>query len=453
MPIKILALDDDPAILSLVKSALQSDDVEVQTATLPEEAWRIARKDNPDIILLDLVMPTANGMELLPQFIAWNPLIVVVLLTGEYHPEYAVEAIQKGASDYLTKPVEIDLLQKRIGKRIEEIRKHRRVLELEEEFARTGRLGDLVGLSRPMLNVYARLERIAPHYRSVLITGETGTGKELAARALHSLSPVSSGPFVVCNCAALVETLFESELFGHTAGAFTGAVKDRAGLFETGNGGTVFLDEIGELPLNVQSKLLRVLQRHEVQRVGSSTVRPVDVRVIAATNRNLKDEIAGKQFREDLYYRLAVVEIHLPRLTDRHEDLVLLQRHFLTEYSKRYNKRIRSITNRAQAVLMRHTWPGNVRELENVIGHACMMAAGDVIDVWDLPDEFQGQKHDSVQPAAVEAPLTMAEAEFRHALSVLAQAGGNKQEAAEILGISRNTLYRILKDANPEKQV
>ena len=444
--IRILAVDDEPAILSVVKAALSGDGVEVLTATDPEAAWQMAREVDPHLAILDLAMPRLSGMALLSRLVDWNPLIDVVLLTGEYRTDYAVEAIQKGACDYLTKPVDIDLLQARIGKQIDEIRSRLRGIEIEEAMVGASRFGGMVGRSPELLRVFGLISRIAPHYRHALITGETGTGKELAARALHDMSSVSRGPFVVCNCAAIVETLFESELFGHVRGAFTGAVRDRAGLFESADGGTIFLDEIGELPATVQSKLLRVLQQHEIQRVGSSSVRQVDVRVIAATNRDLRAEIGRSQFREDLYYRLSMVKIHLPRLADRLDDLPLLERHFLMEFSRQYGKKIRGVTPRAQTLLARHPWTGNIREFENVIGHACMMTSGETIDVRDLPEDFQRGRGHAGDGGSSEPLMTLAAVELRHVKLVLERVGGNKQAAAEILGISRNTLYRILKD-------
>jgi transcriptional regulator with PAS, ATPase and Fis domain len=286
----------------------------------------------------------------------------------------------------------------------------------------------------------AKLRRVAPHFRTVLLSGQTGTGKELAARALHRFSPGASKPFAVCNCSAIVDTLFESELFGYVRGAFTGATQDKIGLFEFANGGTVFLDEIGELPLGAQAKLLRVLQNQEVQRVGSPATRKIDVRVVAATNRDLRAMVAEKRFRDDLYYRLAMVEITLPRLADRKEDLPLLQRHFLERFAAQYSKEISGITRRGQALLARYHWPGNVRELENVIGSACMLAHGPVIDINDFPEHIRT----GTAPDPDDDLVSLEAVEHRHVLRVLAAVDGNKNRAAEILGISRATLYNIL---------
>ncbi|HTQ58079.1 MAG TPA: sigma-54 dependent transcriptional regulator, partial [Bryobacteraceae bacterium] len=293
----------------------------------------------------------------------------------------------------------------------------------------------------------------APHYRSCSVTGPTGTGKELVARALHKLSQVS-GPLVVCNCSAVVETLFESELFGHVRGAFTGATTDKMGLFEYAHTGTIFLDEIGDMPLATQAKLLRVLQNQEVQRVGSLRARQVDVRVVAATNHDLRAQIAEKRFREDLYYRLSMVEIKTPALADRKEDLPLLERFFIQKFAAQYRKPVESLAPRAQIVLTRHSWPGNVRELENVIGHACMLAAGEMIDVPDLPQYLRQGGVPTSSPAPVpaapgdglSADLSFDEQERRVIEQALDKAGGNQVHAARMLGITRDKLrYKIKK--------
>ena len=290
-----------------------------------------------------------------------------------------------------------------------------------------------------MLEVFAQIARIAPHYRTLLVTGPTGTGKELVARAIHRLSPYARGPFVVCNCSAVVESLFESELFGHVRGAFTGAAQDKMGLIEHASGGTLFLDEIGEMPLAVQPKLLRVLQNREIQRVGSPIIRHSDVRIIAATHRDLRLMASTKEFREDLYYRLSMMDIRLPALAQRKEDLPLLERHLIEQFSQQYQRPVRALTRRAQAVLASYHWPGNVRELENVLGRACMMSDGEMIDVRDLPNL-------SATPLIENGLVTLDMAQRRHAKYVLEHVGGNKVKAAEILGVSRTTLYRLLDD-------
>jgi transcriptional regulator with PAS, ATPase and Fis domain len=299
-----------------------------------------------------------------------------------------------------------------------------------------------------MWETFARIRRVAPHFRTILVTGQTGTGKELSARALHQLSPVSKGRFVVLNCSAVVETLFESELFGHVRGSFTGAAQDKMGLFEFADKGTIFLDEIGDMPLGTQAKLLRTLQNQEVLRVGSLTPRKVDARVIAATHRDLREAVAAKTFREDLFYRLSMVEIHVPSLEERKEDIPLLTSYFIEKFATQFRKQIRGITQRAQIILARHNWPGNIRELENVIGHACMMVLGEMIDVADLPDylRFPAKQQSGPVPVAEEGSDSFEEHEKRLVRDALARAEGNQSKAARELRIGRDALrYKMKK--------
>jgi DNA-binding NtrC family response regulator len=387
-------------------------------------------------------MPKVSGIEILERMVGVDPGVDVILITAHYSAESAVEAIQKGASDYLTKPIDIDKLRSRIATLLEEAQTRQRSLRLDQELIDAYQFEGMVGRSPLMLEVYARIRRIAPHFRTVLVTGATGTGKELVAKALHRLSPAARGPFVVCNCSALVDNLVESELFGYVRGAFTGATQDKIGLFEHADGGTIFLDEIGELATGAQSKLLRVIQNRQVQRVGSVTPRNIDVRVIAATHRNLKTMVREGQFREDLYYRLAVVEIPLPVLASRREDLPLLERYFVEKFSTEYNKPIAGLVRRAQTRLATYPWPGNVRELENVIGNACMMADGSLIDIGDLPERLRGPLSEDL--GGDETFLSLEELQRRHILRVLEGVGGNKARAAEVLGIGRATIYQLL---------
>jgi transcriptional regulator with PAS, ATPase and Fis domain len=297
--------------------------------------------------------------------------------------------------------------------------------------------------------MFSRIRRVAPHYRTVLIGGETGSGKELVARALHNLSPARRGHFVVLNCSAVVETLFESELFGHVRGAFTGATQDKLGLFEHAHKGTIFLDEIGDMPLGTQAKLLRTLENQEVLRVGSLTPRHVDVRVIAATHRDLRAAIREKHFREDLYYRLSMVEIRTPPLSAHKEDLPLLTAHFVEKFANQFGKETRGLTQRAQILLARHNWPGNVRELENVLGHGCMMALGMTIDVQDLPGYLRSPSAAPSSPGnAHSSPtaMTFEGHEKKLIADALAEANGNQSEAARLLRIGRDALrYKIKK--------
>ncbi len=452
--IKLLAIDDDPQCLELISEALSENGLAILTADDPETGLDLVRRERPHIVISDIVMPNMNGMELLGRILEVEPATNVVLMTAHYSTDAAVEAIKKGACDYLTKPLSVAVLRERVEKLAGDARRREKALVLDSELMETCQFEGMVGRSPLMWEMFAQIRRVAPHYRACVITGPTGTGKELVAHALHRLSPAAAGSMVVCNCSAVVETLFESELFGHVKGAFTGAATNKMGLFEYAHGGTLFLDEIGDMPLSTQAKLLRVLQNQEVQRVGSLTARKVEVRVVAATNHNLRTQIAEKRFREDLYYRLSMVEIKTPALSDRKEDLPLLERYFVRKFAEQYKKRVTGLTPRAEIQLARHTWPGNVRELENVIGHACMIAAGDLIDMADLPQYMRegGSKPGEViafpSPAAEElsTELSFDEQERRVIEQALERAGGNQVHAARILGITRDKLrYKIKK--------
>ncbi len=442
--ISLLIIDDSPGTLELLSNALAQPGLEILTTSDPEDGLAIFCDRRPKIVLTELVMPQMSGMEVLERIMEIDPATDVILMTAPTSTETVVEAIQKGASDYLNKPVKIGLLRERIGELVHEAKKRERSLHLDGEFRNNSAFEGIVGRSTPMCEMLSRISRAAPHYRTVLITGETGTGKDLVARALHRLSPVASGPYVVLNCSAVVETLFESELFGHVKGSFTGATQDKPGLFEHAHGGTLFLDEIGDMPLATQAKLLRVLQNQELQRVGALHARKVDVRVVAATNHNLSLAIAQKRFREDLYYRLSMVEIRAPRLADRKNDLPLLERHIVARFAALYGKEIRGLTERAQIRLLQHSWPGNVRELENVIGCAAMMTTSDVIDVHDLPSHLQTPE---VSVPASEGDVLEGQ-ERLLIMQALETSGGNQTEAARILSISRDRLRYKLKKHN-----
>jgi len=444
----IVAIDDDPRALELVRDVFSVEpDVAVAAASDAASGLEAVRRLRPRIVLLDLVIPGAEGLSVLDDIVRLSPETDVILVTGNYSTESAVEAIRKGASDYLTKPVGVALLRERVGKLLDAQRRRARANRLNAELMETCQFQGMVGSSPLMLEVFDRIRRAAPHFRTALVMGPTGTGKELVARALHSLSPVQSKALAVSNCSAIVETLFESELFGHVKGAFTGAVADKVGFFEYAAGGTVFLDEIGDMPLTTQTKLLRVIENREYQRVGSPVARKTDVRIIAATNRDLRQLASQGAFREDLYYRLSMIEIRLPSLAERCEDLPLLERYFLKRLAEEYGKPVPRLTRRAEAVLARYSWPGNVRELENVLGHACMMTDANSIDVADLPGHLHSAPPRS-QPAPVElAPMSVIER--RHAAGVLAAMNGNKVQAARILGIHRATLARMLQEEGP----
>jgi len=440
--LKLLAIDDNAENLALIAAALENESLEIVTENDPEVGFETFLSIRPRIVLLDLVMPKISGMELLERMVAVDPGVDVILITAHYSTESAVEAIQKGACDYLNKPLDVEKLRSRIASLVLEAERRQMTLHLDQRLVDAFQFEGMVGRSPLMMEVFARIRRVAPHFRTALVTGATGTGKELAALALHRLSPAAGGQFVVCNCSTLVENLIESELFGYVKGAFTGAMQDKPGLFEHAHGGTILLDEIGELSPAAQAKLLRVLQNHQVRRVGSLAPRNIDVRVVAATHRNLKAMVREGQFREDLYYRLAVVEITLPPLASRREDLPLLERYFIEKFAAEYKRPINGLARRAQTRLATYPWPGNIRELENVIGNACMMVDGTLIDIDDLPARFRG-------PLTAEALmddkfLSLEEVERRHVTQVLEGVAGNKMRAAEILGISRATIYQLL---------
>jgi len=451
MDIPIVILDDNPGSLELLATALAQEGVVIHSASHPAEALELIRRHHPQLVLTDLVMPEMSGLDVLHRVMELAPSTDVVLMTAHYTTETAVQAIRGGAADYLEKPIRLPLLRERVGRLIDDARR-RQQLGAEPEFE------GIIGSSPRMAEMFARIRRIAPHYRSALIQGATGTGKDLVARALHARSGVK-GQYVVLNCSAVVETLFESELFGHVRGAFTGADRDKPGLFEAASEGTLFLDEIGDMPIATQAKLLRALQNQEIQRVGSLQTRKVNVRVVAATHRNLRQAVADRLFREDLYYRLAMVEIPVPSLSERREDLALLIGHFITKFSQQFGKQIRGVSSRARLVLERHPWPGNVRELENAIGHAAMMAEGDEIDIGDLPAALVAEPANSVprEPAPpLDAPLawsatpiddgSLAEHERQLVVSALEKAQGNQSQAARALGIGRDALrYKMKK--------
>jgi DNA-binding NtrC family response regulator len=451
-PISLVIIDDNLRSLEFISTALAGDGVQIFTASGPEEGLDLVYTHRPQVVMTDLVMPQMTGLEVLERIAEFDPVIDVILMTAHYTTETAVEAIRNGAADYLNKPISLATLRDRVGRIINAALQRQQVRNAEDRVMETAQFEGIVGRSPQMWEMFSRIQRVAPHYRSVLITGQTGTGKELVAQALHRLSRVN-GKFVVLNCSAVVETLFESELFGHVRGAFTGADRDKPGLFEHASGGTLFLDEIGDMPLTTQAKLLRVLQNQEVQRVGSLTPQKADVRIVAATNKDLRSAISERQFREDLYFRLSMVEVRTPSLTERMDDLPLLARHFVKKFSQQYKKEVRGLTQRAQIALGRHTWPGNVRELENVIGHGCMMTMTDMIDVPDLPPfEPQSMRHTvAASPANLSGATeisnqSLEEHEKRLVTDALNQAEGNQSKAARQLRIGRDALrYKMKK--------
>ncbi len=434
----LLMIEDDPLAVELAKEALADLPVRVVTAANAARGLEAFSQLKPHLVLLDLHLPDQYGLDTLARILEIDPGANVILVTAEYSTEAAVEAIRRGAIDYITKPFPIEQFQKRISRWLSAPDRHGRNASPLSPFRWHGMIGRAPG----MRELFSRIERVAPHYRTALVTGETGTGKELAARAVHDNSPVAHGPYITCNCASFADSLFESEVFGYVKGAFTGAMQDRPGLIAAAHGGTIFLDEVGELPLGAQAKLLRVLQSREVRPVGSTKSQPVDIRVIAATNRNLREMVAAKTFREDLYYRLAMLELPVPALRGRSEDIPLLARHFIRSCAEQYRKPHLQLELRALMALTRYPWPGNVRELENVLGAAALMADSDTIDLRHLPLDLGT----GARATAGNALPTMAELNQQHVRFVLRELRGNRRQAALVLGISRATLYRLLRE-------
>src|ERR1700674_2235164 len=435
----VLVIDRDVGVSEDFSRALLG----LPVAVLRAGDWAEAKSFYREILRQTGRLPSNldDGEGPLHELFAGDSELEVVLMTDRWTQTGALAAVARGASDLLTKPLEPSKVRQLVSGLIAQSETRRHTQELDNELVEAYQFQGIVGRSPTMLDVFSRVRRVAPLFQTALITGPTGTRKQLIARALHYLSPRSGEKFVVCNCSALTETLLESQLFGHVKGAFTGATHDRAGLFEHSNRGTLFLDEIGGLSLPAQAKLLRILQSQELQRVGSPVTTKVDVHVIAATNRNVRELASEGKFREDLFYRLSMIEIDLPSLADRKEDLPLLQRHFLQHFSTKYGKRLHGISRRAQILLTRHAWPGNVRELENVIGNACMMAEGKIIRDIDLPDAIREQM---ARPDNGVGIMTLEQVQSRHLEYVLKLVDGNKARAAEVLGISRATISGML---------
>jgi DNA-binding NtrC family response regulator len=434
----ILVVDDAVDTLEMVQRKLTTQGYRVYTASGVREAIDFLKQTPVDLVVTDLKMPKVSGMDLI-RYVRENLKDTeVMMMTGYATVESAVEAVKGGAQDYLSKPFTDQELFEAVERVMEKQRLRRnQTTEAEETPSSHG----LIGQSKAMQKVAAAISKAASTEATILITGESGTGKELVARAIHYGSDRSSAPFVPINCGAIPRELFESELFGHMKGAFTGASESRAGFFQTADGGTIFLDEIGEMDLAVQVKLLRVLQDKEVFMVGSMRPRKVDVRILAATNMDLPARVQKGSFREDLFFRISVITIEVPPLRERGEDVLLLARHFLQKFAQESNRPAPQLSDNVLQVLSNYSWPGNVRELENVIQRAVVMTEGEIIEVPDLPANmrFAGTQRERLQ-------RTLAEVEAEHIRNVLASVDGNKTLAARILGIDRKTLRGKLKD-------
>jgi len=453
----LLVVDDEVPVLKVVERLAGRCGFDVITCASGADAMRMLMRRPADLAMLDLRMPDVNGLDLLRQIKSSVPGCEVILMTAYAAVDSAVEAIKLGAREYLTKPFDFDRLRQVLDAIRMEIERRKQVLALESQVARQLEFCGMLGRSPAMQEVFSLIQRLAPHAKVVLISGETGTGKELAARAFHQAGTRRGRPFVTINCSAVVDTLFESELFGHVRGAFTGAVESKPGVFEAAHSGTLFLDEVGELPMSVQAKLLRALEYGEVQRVGSLQPKRVDVAVIAATNRDLRAEVAAGRFRGDLFYRLDVVEVTLPPLRERREDIPYLTAEFMRECAVRIQKPVQGLTPAAERLLLAARWDGNVRELKNVIERACILSDGTLLSERELAGAFGPERRDGGHAARavimpqklrgrdnddIPAPLEALERE--HILEVLRQVNGNRMAAAKLLGISRRALYRRL---------
>jgi len=440
---RVLVVDDETGVRESLRMLLK-DDCEVVTADSADAGLRALEEMPADCVLLDLVMPGRNGLDFLADLREQADPPPVIVLTATKTVATAVEAMKLGASDYVTKPFEVEALRIKVRQTLEHRALRREVARLTDELDERTRLGGLLGRSAAMRTVFRTIERVAQSDATVLISGESGTGKELAARAVHDLGPRARGPFVPVNCAAIPETLMESELFGHERGAFTDARERRIGKFEQATSGTLFLDEIGELAPAPQAKLLRALQERVIERVGGTQPIAVETRIIAATNRDLEEEVRQGRFREDLYYRVHVVPVELPALRDRREDVRLLAEHFLAEHVAAGSLATR-FTRAALSALERHDWPGNVRELENAIERAITLASGDAIDVGDLPEALvRAGRTDALREAVGRGEVAFEEAVARFEQELLRAAldrhDWNQTRAAAALGITRRQL-------------
>jgi len=447
---RILLIDDDASHAEIAGEVLTRAGYAATLAHSGEEGLRKFREAEFDVVLTDLRLPDHDGMEVLKRIKATDADVEVIIITGYGSVEKAVEALHQGAYSFLEKPLNRDALRNTVAKALDRRQLSMANRELHklvnEKFGYEG----IVGSSPAMQQVFARLRQVAPTDARTLITGENGTGKELVARALHFNSKRSNGPLVAVNCGALSGGVLDSELFGHAKGAFTGAVKDHIGKFEAADGGTLFLDEVGEMPLETQVKLLRVIENKEVTPVGSNKARPIDVRIISATNKNLSEQVAAGKFREDLFFRLKVVEIHLPALRERQGDIPLLAQSFINEFARQYEKPVKTIDHAALNALIGHGWPGNVRELRNTIEEMVVLSQGERLTAQDLPR--------ALQSSAPLAPITISKGDTalvgmsmeqieREAIrNTLRATEGNRERTAKLLGIGERTLYRKLKE-------
>ncbi|MEJ2715765.1 MAG: sigma-54 dependent transcriptional regulator [Deltaproteobacteria bacterium] len=449
----LLIVEDQQSMREFLEIMLSNEGYAVKTAATGEEGFEIFRKEPQDLVLTDVRMPGMSGLDLIREIRSIDPSAFIIALTAYACADDAIRALREGAYDYISKPFQIDDLRAVLRNALEARRLRQENLELLESGEESRGFGEIIGKSPEMVEVFDMISRIAPSKASVLIIGESGTGKELVAKAIRAESPRARRPFVTVNCTAIPETLLESEMFGHVKGSFTGAVVNKPGLVEAAHTGTLFLDEVGEIPLSIQAKLLRFLQEREFRRVGGNESKKVDVRVIAATNKKLEKEMEAGSFREDLYYRLNVIRIPLPPLREREDDIPLLIDHFLAKFAKEQGKQIEKVSSLAARVLNNYDYPGNVRELENIIERCVTLERSDQLTAENLPPKLVEQPPPASAPGEMEIPpdgidlnRVTEEVERQLVSRALALTGGNRSRASRLLGISLRSLrYRLVK--------
>jgi len=443
---KVLVVDDDLEMCGLLSDVLKGEAFSVITTNDSLEASKILKKEEFDIIITDLKMKGLKGLDLLEETKRVSPLTPVIIITAFGTIESAIQAMKMGAYDYITKPFQMDELILTVRKALENRFLKKEVVRLKKEVEARYHFHQLIGKSASMQKIYDLIERIRDSSINIFITGESGTGKELAAKAIHYSGIRKGGPFIAVNCAAIPETLLESELFGYKKGAFTDAKSDKKGLIFEADEGTLFLDEITEMPPTLQAKLLRVLEEREVRPLGDTNSYPIDLRIISTSNCDITSSIQQGRFREDLYYRLKVIDIDIPALRERREDIPILVQHFIQKFSKELKRAVSGVSGDALKILLNYPWPGNVRELENIIQRAITLSRHEVISPEDLPASIIQKADEKLFEKAVEEKFTLDQLEKEYIRRVLIETGGNKSKAAERLGLDRKTLYRKLQE-------
>jgi DNA-binding NtrC family response regulator len=443
---KILVVDDDLGMCGMLSDVLKEEGFSVHTTGESLEASKILKKEEFDVIVTDLKMKGLKGIDLLEVAHKMAPMTPVIIITAFGTIESVIKAMKMGAYDYITKPFQMDELVLTVRKALENRLLKKEVIRLRKEVESRYDFHHLIGKSPLMQKIYDLIERISDSSSNVLVTGESGTGKELVAKAIHYSGIRKGGPFVAINCAAIPETLLESELFGYKKGAFTDAKSDKKGLIFEANEGTLFLDEITEMPLTLQAKLLRVIEEREVRPLGDTNPYPIDVRIISTSNRDIASLIQQGRFRKDLYYRLKVIDIEMPPLRERREDIPILVQHFIHKFSKGLKKGVSGVSEDAFKILVSYSWPGNVRELENIIQRAITLSQYEVILPDDLPASIMQKTDEKLFEKAMEEKFTLDQLEKEYIKKILVETGGNKSKAAERLGLDRKTLYRKLEE-------